>query len=75
MEHNGARITWAKVTGDFFVHPEEGLEILEGTLVGTLLDEMDRLAARLEEAVERNKLVLIGFGPPDLAAAVEEALR
>lgn len=38
---NEGRITWIRITGDFFMYPEEALLDLEKSLIGVKLDVND----------------------------------
>jgi lipoate---protein ligase len=43
VDHEGSRIVAVKFTGDFFVHPEEAVERLEGRLAGAALSDVRRI--------------------------------
>ncbi len=74
LKHDGSTITEIMITGDFFLHPEDGLAMLEVALLGTSIEESEReLAKRVEGVLSENRLVILGFGPADLAAAIKEA--
>ncbi len=74
LEHDGGVITEIVITGDFFLHPEEGLARLEEKLRGASLRESERdLAARIEALIAEDRLTVLGFGPADLAATIKEA--
>ncbi len=65
----------AIISGDFFLHPEEGIEDLEKSLVGLEKDAtIEEIKTRLEDAIKRKKLELIGFASDDLADLVKDAL-
>ena len=66
---NGAVITSAKITGDFFLHPEEGLSHLEDALLGG----MRTMQQRLDTAVSEHDLELIGFSVVDIIELVQGA--
>jgi lipoate---protein ligase len=75
VEHDGGCIRSVLITGDFFVHPEEGLELIERSLAG--IDgpvHPQELEERISEASE-GRMELIGFQPSDLAALIMEAIR
>ena len=67
MECDRGSIKRLRLSGDFFFHPEEGLESLESFL----LAEQVWKAVNIEEVVARfmedNGLRAVGFGPADLA--------
>jgi lipoate---protein ligase len=75
LEHDGSAITEVLITGDFFLHPEEGLAWLEEGLRGVPVRESEReLALRIEGIVAEKHLMVLGFGPADLAATIKEAM-
>ncbi len=73
QEDNG-RIAGIKVSGDFFLHPEEGIAVLEKELQGEALDE-EKLREKISEIVERNSIQLFGFAAADLAKAIMMAVK
>ena len=64
-----------EITGDFFIHPEEGLDAIENVLVGLRLpvsaSEVERL---VNEVVTKGNIKMMGFSPMDLAMLVAGAL-
>ena len=62
------RIKSIKITGDFFLHPEEGIESIEEALVGSKIEEV-RL--KLKEIMK--DMEYAGISPDSLANAIEEA--
>ncbi|MGB9959996.1 MAG: lipoate protein ligase C-terminal domain-containing protein [Candidatus Bathyarchaeales archaeon] len=66
---DGDKIRKVKITGDFFLHPEEFLEELEETLVGSLLDETS-LARLIKSVAERKNATLLGVSPEDFAKCI-----
>ena len=69
----GQNISRIRITGDFFLHPEESIEDLEACLVGASLEGgqiEERVAGFLQGDVE-----LIGAGPEDFSAAIEKAIN
>jgi len=65
----GNRIRKVKITGDFFLYPEEFLEELEEALVGSRLDESS-LTKLIEDAVEKRKATFLGVSPKDFARCI-----
>lgn len=63
------RINAIKITGDFFVHPEEGIEMLEEELIGTEL-ERKVLLHKIDNFFSKNRIELFGIDPGSLAAAI-----
>jgi len=72
----GQTIESAIISGDFFLHPEEGIEDLERSLIGLGKDvSIDEIKIHLDNAITRMKLELIGFTSGDLAELVRDALK
>jgi len=69
LETEGTRIKKVKITGDFFLHPEELIEELEKAVEGTTLYEQV-LADRIEAFLKKNKAVLLGASPEDFARCI-----
>jgi hypothetical protein len=69
LDYGGGRINEVRITGDFFAHPEEGIEALERELAGTEL-KRDVLEARISGSLRRNGVVLFGADPESLAACI-----
>lgn len=69
-------VTRAELTGDFFLHPEDGVEALEQALVGVEVDAtVEEIDARLRDAVARGGLILVGFETRDVAQTLYSALH
>ncbi|MEM2953751.1 MAG: lipoate protein ligase C-terminal domain-containing protein [Candidatus Bathyarchaeia archaeon] len=66
---DGDKIRKVKITGDFFLHPEEVLEELEEALVGSLLDESS-LAILIKGVASRKNATLLGVSPEDFAKCI-----
>jgi lipoate-protein ligase A len=71
---SGDKVRKLKITGDFFLHPEDAIEKLEGALSGSPLslgeaDAAARFASALGEAV------LVGVTPRDLARLFRKAVE
>ncbi|MFP4046105.1 MAG: lipoate protein ligase C-terminal domain-containing protein [Candidatus Aenigmatarchaeota archaeon] len=59
-----------EIHGDFFVHPESGLEKIESSLKGM---EVNKVEEKIEKLLEREELKIVGFEPKDLQEAIERA--
>jgi lipoate---protein ligase len=72
-EVSGQAITRVKITGDFFLHPEDALLALEKSLTGinagTGEDEMESIAAKSLEGAN-----LIGASAKDIARILKKAV-
>ncbi|MBS7614552.1 hypothetical protein KEJ18_02305 [Candidatus Bathyarchaeota archaeon] len=63
------KIKKVKITGDFFLHPEELIDDMERTVTGASLDEK-AIADRIKKFILRNKAVLLGASPEDFAKCI-----
>lgn len=64
-----------KVTGDFFLHPEEAIVDIEKALLGSRIDERENeLERKVKKALEARSAQLIGIQARDIALALREAL-
>jgi hypothetical protein len=72
FELRDGRLVGVRITGDFFLYPEEALAVFAMTLTGMPADspEMaDRIAAALPPGTE-----MLGFSPEAIAEAVRRGL-
>ncbi|CAN5336455.1 hypothetical protein BH18THE2_BH18THE2_33600 [soil metagenome] len=56
-----------KITGDFFLYPEESLEYLEAQLKGTILDK-DMLKEKIDKCLKNSEA--FGFDTESMVAAI-----
>jgi lipoate-protein ligase A len=63
------RISRIKITGDFFLHPEDVIEEIEEALKGHVLDEQE-LSQLIENVLESKGAVSLGAGPRDFARCI-----
>lgn len=69
------------ITGDFFMHPEDGIGELEKCLVGvSVTEEMsekwrEECAEKLNAVIGDKDFELIGFGASDVAQTLVDALK
>lgn len=71
----GDRIEQVRITGDFFLHPEEALEAIEAALTGVPLPpDNAALTARLAAVLAEQGATLFGAAPADLVTALTAAL-
>ena len=66
------RIEKLKITGDFFLHPEELIEDLEKALVGQPLNLSD-LDEFIGAFIKRRGATLLGASPEDFAKCISMA--
>ncbi|NHK32771.1 MAG: lipoate--protein ligase family protein [Asgard group archaeon] len=67
------RISKAKITGDFFVYPEEALESLENALVGSTGDE-DDINKKISAIYKEKKVSTPGITIDDWLIVIKKAL-
>jgi lipoate---protein ligase len=67
-EHEGV-VTSIKITGDFFLHPEEAIEALEQVLVGVELNE-GMIGSAIDRFLAENKVTCFGVDTEGLAKAI-----
>ena len=68
-------MTKVKITGDFFMHPEEQLNVLERAFEGekTSFDWIN-LERKLMTAVQDNQIQLVGVGTGAILSVLKKAL-
>ncbi len=69
---NDNKITDFKLSGDFFIYPENEIDNIESILVGKKYFEISNI---LESYLEKNKITIIGFSPNDVQNAVKEVIN
>lgn len=57
-----------QITGDFFMHPESGVEILEQQLQNTKITNIKK---KIDETVAAHNIQIIGFTSDDIARMVQ----
>ncbi len=60
-------INWITIAGDFFLYPEEALEILEAALIGTKLDR-EALKQEIDKCLKNSEVY--GFDSTSLTEAI-----
>ncbi len=69
-------VTKVKITGDFFLHPEETLEKIEQSMIGLKKDaSVESIIHNIRRIAEADDTVMIGIGPESLALVIKEALK
>jgi lipoate-protein ligase A len=64
-----------KITGDFFLHPEDVIEKIEKSLTGMKKDASEEIIiSKIQAIVEENDAQMIGIGSESLAEVIREAL-
>ena len=60
-----------KITGDFFLHPEETITDIEDSLKGKGIDEVQKT---IEEVLRKNNAELIGVSAENIAGIIAEGI-
>ena len=74
LDYDGGKIASVMITGDFFAHPEEGIEMLESELVGAELDR-EKLLGLIQSCVKSNGVVLFGIDPVSLVSSIMDCVE
>lgn len=73
LESDGGRAKDVRLTGDFFLHPEEAVSRIEGSLEGMSLDASEaEIESRIGSALDGAQL--IGASAADLARVFRKAV-
>jgi lipoate-protein ligase A len=73
VEFTEGHIRKIRITGDFFLHPEETIERIEESLVGMKAD--GRLDVMILSALAKNRARLIGAAPEDIERLIKKAAK
>ena len=63
------KIIKLKITGDFFVYPEEGIEIIENEMEKTIIDK-DIIYNKMEKIISNNFIQLIGLNSEGITKGI-----
>ena len=70
------QIERVKITGDFFLHPEELITTIEESLAGAEIPlSKGLLVERVETILKNNGAIVIGFSPEDLISVLADAVK
>ncbi|MBI5228383.1 hypothetical protein HY988_07360 [Candidatus Micrarchaeota archaeon] len=65
---DGSAASKVKITGDFFLHPEDSITDIENSLVGlSLACSQNELTNKIQNSLNKNNAQLIGVTPEQLA--------
>jgi lipoate-protein ligase A len=73
-EVEGGVLTAVSITGDFFIHPEDGIVELEKCCVGMSVVK-EEFVKKLHAVIVDKKLELIGFSTDDIVQTLWSALH
>jgi len=69
------KVNSVRLTGDFFLHPEEALEEIERTLAGLGTKEEEKVIKEKIDALIRSKNIqMVGFSSEDIARLLKKIL-
>lgn len=71
---NNNQILSLCITGDFFVYPEEAVEILENELTNVTLNEKS-LQQKIDDVIRENKIEFIGLNTEGLVNGILMCLK
>jgi lipoate-protein ligase A len=64
-----------RISGDFFLHPEDSIEELENSLVGLPLDsDESEIESRIMRSLGKRDASLVGVSPKDIARLFVKAV-
>ncbi len=72
IENN--RMSTLKITGDFFIYPEEALEIIEQELLGITIDK-EQLKNKIEEIYKKQQISTPGITINDWVTVILKAIN
>ena len=71
LELKEGKIAIIRITGDFFIHPEEWVASLEDSLAGC---PVERLEIAVREKASEDKIQMVGIGAGDIVHAIKTAI-
>jgi lipoate-protein ligase A len=71
-EISNGRFTYVKISGDFFMHPEESINLLEDAVKGTNVENIDY---SIRHFFESNNITLFGVNPNDFLYIIKLSLN
>ncbi|MBS7639063.1 MAG: lipoate protein ligase C-terminal domain-containing protein [Candidatus Bathyarchaeia archaeon] len=72
LEREDNKIKAIKITGDFFMHPEELIDELEKSLIGCSIEE-SAITEIIKRFIEEKGVILLGVAPEDFAKCIVRA--
>ncbi len=64
-----------RITGDFFLHPEDILENIEKSMIGLKKDaSMEAIASKIRNIIEAHDVQMIGISAESMASVIKEAV-
>ncbi|MEM2526763.1 MAG: lipoate protein ligase C-terminal domain-containing protein [Candidatus Bathyarchaeia archaeon] len=72
LEREDNKIKAIKITGDFFMHPEELIDELEKSLIECSIEE-SAITEIIKRFIEEKGVILLGVAPEDFAKCIVRA--
>ncbi|MDD5417331.1 MAG: lipoate protein ligase C-terminal domain-containing protein [Candidatus Nanoarchaeia archaeon] len=72
VEFNNNKISKIKITGDFFLHPEETLILIETNLIGKELSECEET---INETLKNNNAIMYGIDSVSVSEMIKVAFN
>ncbi|MEM2342308.1 MAG: lipoate protein ligase C-terminal domain-containing protein [Candidatus Bathyarchaeia archaeon] len=72
LKKENNRISFIKITGDFFMHPEDLIEDFERSLLGCVIEEV-AIANTIKDFINSRGVILLGASPEDFAKCIVKA--
>ncbi|MDH5440552.1 MAG: hypothetical protein OEZ48_09835 [Candidatus Bathyarchaeota archaeon] len=69
LTQSDGKIEWLRITGDFFLHPEDLIEEMERVLIGLPVEEGE-ISDSIEKLVGKRNGTLVGVAPADIARCI-----
>ena len=69
LELEQGKIKYIKITGDFFMHPEEAIERIENYLIGVAFDRAE-IKDNISKTITKNNIQLFGVDADSFAEAI-----
>lgn len=65
-----------KITGDFFIHPEDILDEIEKSIIGLERSaSIETITSNIKSRIEDRDVQMIGISPESIAMLIREALK
>jgi len=71
VEGTEGKISSIRISGDFFLHPEETIEKIEDALLGAFVNDV---ASRVASVLKNNEAQFIGVFPEDIERMVRKVI-
>ena len=69
LTQRDGKIEWVKITGDFFLHPEDLIEEMERMLIGSPVKE-EKINNSIKEFIKERKATFLGVAPEDFTQCI-----